>query len=115
MLLQIEQKELKPDVLLVMLTGRVMLGPESAQIESLVAESLDQGRRKFIFDLSGVSHIDSTGIGRFISSFNKVMQAGGKLHMAAAGGTVRDGFRVTRLDTVFKFFPDVEAALAAMG
>jgi len=115
MLLQIDQKELKPGVIVISLTGRVMLGPESAQIETLVADLLSQGHQKFIFDLSSVSHIDSTGIGRFISSFNKVIQTGGTMHMAGATGTVRDGFRVTRLDTVFKFFPDVESASAAMG
>ncbi len=114
-MLQIEHRELKPGVILITLTGRVMLGPDSARIETLVADSLAQGHKKFIFEMSGVSHIDSTGIGRFISSFNKVMQAGGKMHMAGAAGAVRDGFRVTRLDTVFKFFPDVEAACAALG
>lgn len=113
-MLQIEQKEYKPGVLLITLTGRVMLGRESERIETIVSDALSQGIRNLVFDMSGVTHIDSTGIGRFISSFNKAMQAGGKMHMAGATGAVRDGFRVTRLDTVFKFFPDVESACEAM-
>ncbi len=115
MLLAIGQKEVKPGVVVVTLTGRVMLGDESAEIETLVDGNVQQGRKHFVFDLAGVTHIDSTGIGRFISSLNKVRQAGGTLRMAAASGQLRDAFRVTRLDTVFNFYPDIETALEGLG
>lgn len=112
-MLKIEHHEIKPGITLILLSGRVMLGPEGQQIETLVSRLLQDGHRQFVFDLSGVTHIDSTGIGRFISSFNMVREAGGKLFMAGASGQVREGFRVTRLDTVFQFFPEVESACAA--
>ncbi len=101
-------------IVVVRVGGRIMLGDESARIESLTAELLAAGYRKLIFDVARVTHIDSTGIGRFIASFNQVLQAGGKLMMAGAEGVVREGFHVTRLDTVFKFAPDVEAAAAKL-
>ena len=110
MALVIENSELKPGVVVIRLAGKLMLGPEGQRVETLVAELLGQGQKNFIFELSGLTHIDSTGIGRFISSFNKVRQAGGIMRMAGATGQVREGFRVTRLDTVFKFLPDVETA-----
>ena len=78
-----------------------------------VASLLEQGTRKIIIDMANVTHIDSTGIGRCISCLNKCMQTGAKLHMAGANGQVREAFRVTRLDRMFKFFdqvPDAEAA-----
>ncbi len=90
-----------------------MLGPEGQELERVVNDLLSRGYRRFVLDLSGVSHIDSTGIGRCIASLNQIMQMGGKLHMAAAQGQVREGFRVTRLDRVFRFFDDVPAAEAA--
>ena len=64
--------------------------------------------------MSGLTHIDSTGIGRCISSLNKISQAGGKLSMASATGQVRDGFRITRLDRIFRFYDDVPGAEAAI-
>jgi anti-anti-sigma factor len=112
--LKIEHRDLKPGVVMIALTGRVMLGAESAQIETLVQELLKQDRRHFIFDLSGVTHIDSTGIGRFIASLNNTLREGGSLRMACASGQVRDSFRVTRLDTVFKFYSNVEEALETL-
>ncbi|MFB3777951.1 MAG: STAS domain-containing protein [Bryobacteraceae bacterium] len=114
MSLEIGQKEIKPGVVVVTLAGRVMLGDESAEIESLIEKGIQEGKKHFVFDLAGVTHIDSTGIGRFISALNKVRQAGGNLRMAAAGGQVREAFRVTRLDTVFKFYAGTEEALQGL-
>ncbi len=92
------------------LRGKLMLGEESAQLETLVPQLLKTGHKNLVFDLSGVTHIDSTGIGRFIDTFSRLGQVGGQMRLACASGAVRDSFRVTRLDTVFKFYPTVEAA-----
>ena len=113
--LQIEQKEAAPGLVVIVLSGRLMLGPESADLEALVGNLVGQGIRRIIIDMTAVSHIDSTGIGRCIASLNKCMTAGAKLHMAGAGGQVREAFRVTRLDRMFKFFDQVPDAQAAFG
>jgi anti-sigma B factor antagonist len=113
-LLEIDNQELRPGTALISLQGSVMRGPEGERIETVLDGLLDRGYRNIIFDLSGVKRIDSTGIGRFIASLNKVQQRGGKLCMAAAQGYVRECFRVTRLDTVFRFCPSVEDAAAIL-
>jgi anti-sigma B factor antagonist len=113
--LQIEQKEAAPGLIVIVLAGRLMLGPESADLEALVGTLVGQGTRKIIIDMTQVTHIDSTGIGRCIASLNKCMSAGARLHMAGAGGQVREAFRVTRLDRMFKFFDQVPDAHAAFG
>jgi anti-sigma B factor antagonist len=105
--------EIVPGTVVVPLSGKLMLGQEGGQIVSLVEELLGAGKRTFIFDLSGVAAIDSTGIGHFIASFNKIMAAGGDMRMAGATGHVLESFRVSLLDTVFRFFPSVEAARTA--
>lgn len=112
--LQISHEEIRPDVVAVRLSGKLMLGPESAALEDLIIDLLKQGRRKFVIDLAGVTHIDSTGIGRFIASLGRVQESGGTLVMVAAGGFVRESFRIMRLDTVFHFYSDVETALKEM-
>jgi anti-anti-sigma factor len=103
-------EEIVPGTVVLPLSGKLMLGQGGGQIVSQVEELLRQGKRIFIFDLSGVAAIDSTGIGHFIASFNKIMAAGGDMRMAGATGHVLDSFRVSLLDTVFRFFPNVEAA-----
>lgn len=108
--LQISQSEAAPGVALIKLAGRLMLGLESAQLETLAVDLYSAGTRKIIIDLGEVTHIDSTGIGRCIACLNKAMQVKGQLHMAGAKGQVRDSFRVTRLDRMFRFFDTLEEA-----
>jgi anti-sigma B factor antagonist len=110
-MLEIAHREVASGTVVVTLAGKLMLGPEGDPIVSLVEECLARGTRKIVFDLSGVTVIDSTGIGRFISSFNKIMAAGGEMRMAGANGHVMQSFRVSLLDKVFKFYPSVEAAM----
>ena len=114
MKLQIKHRKADPGAAVVSLTGKVMLGEESAKIETLVRQLVGDCRVSIVMDLSGVTQIDSTGIGRFIACLMQVRRAGGTLRMAAAGGLVREVFRVTRLDTVLQFEPDVESALKSL-
>jgi anti-anti-sigma factor len=108
--MEISQTEVPPDKSVLALSGKIMMGPDSERIVTCVENLLRQGKRTIIFDLSGVSHIDSTGIGRFISSYNKIMAAGGDMCMAGATGHLFDTFHVSLLDTVFRFYPSVEEA-----
>jgi anti-anti-sigma factor len=112
--LQIDHRELGPTISVISLAGKLMLGPESARLHTLVGELLDKGFKNFVFDMAGITHIDSTGIGRFIDAYARIGKIGGEMRLAGATGAVRDAFRVTRLDTVFKFFPDVDAASQGM-
>ena len=110
MSLGIEQQDVQGATSIITLRGKLMLGEESAQLETLVPKLLKSGRKNLVFDLSGVTHIDSTGIGRFIDTYSRLGPVGGQMRLAGATGAVRDSFRVTRLDTVFPFYPTVEAA-----
>jgi len=108
--MEISHKEVGPGKAEVTLGGKIMLGMESEQIVNLVDELLKKGTRTIIFDLGGVTAIDSTGVGRFIWSYNKIAAAGGEMRMAGATGHVLQTFRVSLLDTVFSFYDTVQAA-----
>lgn len=114
MKLEIGHREAAPGVAVVTLQGRLMLGPESAEVEQCIASLLSHGYRKIVVDMAGVTHIDSTGLGYCIASLNRTMQSGAKLHMAGATGQVREAFRVTRLDRMFRFFDHLNDAQAAL-
>src|SRR4051794_41102960 len=106
--LDISHKEVAPGTIVVALAGKLMLGSDGESIPSLVEDFLRQGKRTFVFDLSGVTVIDSTGIGRFIASYNKIVSAGGEMRMAGATGHLFQSFHVSLLDQVFPFFETVE-------
>ncbi len=110
MKLALEHHDLQNSAALITLKGKLLLGEDSARLAALVPELIANGRKNLVFDLGGVTHIDSTGIGRFIDTYTRLAKIGGKMRLAGAKGPVKDSFHVTRLDTVFSFYPTVEAA-----
>jgi len=108
--MEISHSEVAPGKVAVTLAGKLTIGGDGGRMVELVQTLLAAGKRIIIFDLSGITLIDSTGVGHFISSFNKIMAAGGEMRMAAATGHVFHTFHVSLLDQIFPFFPSVEDA-----
>jgi anti-anti-sigma factor len=113
MVLSVTSRKCEPDVTVIELDGRITLGRESGQIEAAILKALNEGVNKLVVDLSKVTYIDSTGIGIIAYCFGKVSQAGAKAAVAGASGLVLEVFKITRLDTVMNFYPDVGAACAS--
>jgi anti-anti-sigma factor len=112
--LQIELAEPAAGVSLFAVSGAILLGPESECIERCIRDGLDSGRRLFLFDLTNVKKIDSTGIGRFISAYNLILKANAELRIVCVPGMVLKSFQATRLDTVFRIFASIPEALGSL-
>jgi anti-sigma B factor antagonist len=97
-MLEIQTKNLAPDIVVLEITGRVTIGRECKQLEwatdSLVRE---KQQKKIIFDLSGVTHIDSTGVGIIVMSAGQVKQAGGELRLAGANKHIEQVLKLTSI------------------
>jgi anti-sigma B factor antagonist len=80
----------------------------STAVEAIV----EAGHTTLILDLSKVVFIDSRALGACITLF-KLMEKKGALCLCGLQPNVMGVFRLTRLDRVFRIFPDQAAALAA--
>ena len=65
-----------------------------------------------MIDLSRVTYIDSAGIAVLILAMQEVEAYGGKFFLSGLQETLRSIFETSRLERVFRIFPDVDAALA---
>ena len=112
-MLEIQTKQLPPDIVVLEITGRITIGRECKQLEwatdSLVREKL---QKKIIFDLSGVTHIDSTGIGIIVMSAGQIKKVGGELRVAGATAHVEDVLKLTSIDKIVVLHPTAAAAAA---
>src|SRR5437870_2074546 len=70
--LSIQHEESNGSTAVVRLGGRLLLGPGCLELEKLVADLLSRGIQHLTFDLTGVTHVDSTGMGRFIDAYSKL-------------------------------------------
>jgi anti-sigma B factor antagonist len=114
MALNLATRKCQPDITVIEIGGRITLGRESSQIEVAVLKALKDGSQKLVIDLSQVSYIDSTGIGIIAYCFGKISQKGARAVVSGANGLVLEVFKLTRLDSVITFFPDVTAACAGL-
>src|SRR4029077_16840617 len=100
MLLQIDERKIEPDIAVIELTGKLALGRESQQIETLVEEYAQKGIRRVILDMSGVDYIDSAGIGVVALSSGRIKEPGGKLAVVAPEGRVLQLLKLTQMNTI---------------
>ena len=110
MILQLHKSQPAPDICLVELSGKLMMGNDSRQVEWGVAELLGAGIKKIIFDLSKIDSIDSTGVGIIVMCEAKVRKAGGALRIAGPAGIVHETLVMTHVDRLVQFFPTANAA-----
>jgi anti-sigma B factor antagonist len=68
------------------------------------------GHRGFVLEVSGVTHIDSTGLGVLIA-FDRRIHTEGMLTIARAGSAVTKLLTLTGLDSHFPTFPTVDEAV----
>ncbi len=75
-------------------------------IEDLVAIR----KTKVVFDLKGLTLIDSSGVGAIVSLFKRVRMLGGDVKIAGLVNQPKEIFRLLRLDRAFDLFETVEEA-----
>jgi anti-sigma B factor antagonist len=103
-------REHRPNVLL--LEGDIDLHVSPAVRESVNAVIRKKPER-IVIDLSRTTFIDSAGVAVLILAMQEVEAYGGKFFLAGLQETLRSIFETSRLERIFRIFPDVDAALAA--
>lgn len=110
MILEIEKKQTPPDISVLELRGRLLMGNDSRQVEWAVAEMLKDGVKKVVVDLRQLDAIDSTGVGILVMCNAKLQKSGGMMRIVSVDGIVESTLQMTHVDRIVKFFPTVEAA-----
>lgn len=77
-------------------------------------ELIDDGRVRLVFDLSGVGFVDSSGLSVLVTALKKTRSAGGDVALVGLTDPVRSLIELTRLQSAFAMFDDVDAAAAEL-
>jgi len=100
------------DVIIVHCHGRIVYRDEAAALSRVVGEVLHDNS-KLVLDLSGVSAIDSAGIGELALLQTWAQERKAELKCAGANPTVLSLLSLTNLDSVLDIHATVDAALDA--
>lgn len=90
--------------------GSIHAGAECARLEKEVDAMLAAHETRVIFDMAGVTHIDSAAIGTIVKCLTKVKRSGGKLRIATAQPMIQYSLKMTKLDTLIEMFSSVDEA-----
>lgn len=100
------------DVMIVHCQGRIVYREEALALSQLVDGVLGNGG-KVVLDLSGVTSIDSAGIGELVSLHLLAQSQRADLKCASPSPLVRELLDLTNLDSVLEIHPSINEALAA--
>lgn len=92
--------------------GTLALGDATRALQERFEKIGAERTGAVVLDLSGLEHLDSTAIGVFVGGLKKFEGLGRRFYLVNPKERVASVFRITHLDSVFRTFPTVDAALA---
>lgn len=95
------------------LKGNLIGEADGINITESFMEQIDHGIRHFILDLSSLQHINSSGLGVFITLLTKARKVGGEVALAGPSTYISNLLMITKLNTIFHIHDNVETALAS--
>lgn len=98
------------DIIIVRCQGRIVYRDEAAALSRVIDELLHKGTR-LVLDLSGVSSMDSAGIGELALLQTWAQERNAELKCASPSTVVRTLLDLTNLDSVLDVHPTLDEAL----
>ena len=97
----------------VTLSGALLLGTSVNSLRQKVENLVEHGIRKFVFDLTGVGRIDSSGIGLLVMILSSTKEAGGSLKLVNPSKQVTQALKLCNLLPLFEVFTEEEQAISS--
>jgi anti-sigma B factor antagonist len=99
------------DVTVLDMSGKITIGEGSVALRTAVRRLLEEGKKRILLNLAGVSYIDSSGIGELVSSYTASNKEAGQLKLLNLTQKIKDLLTITKLLTVFDVYESEAEAL----
>jgi len=113
--MQLEER-MVGQIAVVTVTGDITLNKGGdVLLKDKVQSLLQQGQKNIVLDMSGVSYVDSAGLGELVQAYATTKNRGGALKLVSVTKRLKDLLVVTKLLTVFDTFDAEAEAIASFG
>jgi anti-sigma B factor antagonist len=113
--MQLEER-IVGNVAIVKVTGDITLSKGGdVLLKDKVHSLIQQGHKNLLVDLSGVSYVDSAGLGQLVQTYATTKNRGGALKLLNVTKRIRDLLVVTKLLTVFDTYDSEATAIGSFG
>lgn len=103
----------KDGVTILELKGTITLGGGDVTLRSLVKDLLNQGKKKILVDLGGVSFMDSTGLGELVAAYTTAKHQQAMVKLVNLTKKIHDLLSITQLAAVFECYETLDEAVAS--
>ncbi|HNW58510.1 MAG TPA: STAS domain-containing protein [bacterium] len=101
------------DIAVVSMRGALVGGEECDELKSSIADLFEQGNRKLIIDMSGITYCNSLGIGTLVGLHTMYSRGGGHIRLCEMGKGIQNLFVITKLISVFEVEESRDEAIAS--
>ena len=101
------------NVVVLELAGRLSIGEGDGQLRDRLATLIAGGEKEILINMSGVTVLDSSGVGELVAARLAAAEAGSKIKLAELSPKVGDVLRITQLIGVFEIFDTVGEGTAS--
>lgn len=101
----------KNGVNVIFVKGNLMGGEETIAVHEKVKKLVEQGKKKFVIDLSKVKWMNSSGLGTMMGCLTSIKNGSGELRLCGVTEKVKSLFMITKLITLFETYDSVEEAV----
>lgn len=108
-------EQIDGNVAILALKGRLMGEPETSSLQEKKFQLLEANRTNIVLDLSGLTMVNSAGLGSMIAALVSTRDRGGDIRLARMSKSVEHVIGKVQLDSVFRIFKTVEDAVASFG
>lgn len=81
------------------------------EFEKVLANLIVQGENAFLLNFNGLEYISSAGLRSILSAAKQLKPKNGTIILSGLKGPVKDVFKISGFDTIFKIFESREDAL----
>ncbi len=101
------------DVTILDLKGRVRVGGTALALHKTIRTLINEEKTLVLLNLSGVTHVDSCGLGELIASHVTLYKKGGELKLLQVTESLRDLMTATKLIEIFDIYDSESKALTS--
>lgn len=97
------------------LSGNLIGENDGMRLADSFNEKMEDGTLNFVLNLQELKHVNSSGLGVFITLLTKTRKKGGELFLVSPSDFIKNLMMITKLNSVFQIFDNLEDAEKAFG
>ena len=98
-------KRIKNELEILAIKGELDLN-NAAAVKTILDREINAGKINIVMDLKGLEYIDSSGIGVFINTVNKIRSLKGNFFLLGLNDNIKRIFNLTKLTFFFRIVRD---------